>query len=300
MSWLSSLTGIHISPQHGFSVEPAKLLTDAMAATGNPAAIAGMIGNGIHAVSPNSGLGKIGNTVGTFAPMAAGMTGGLSGLSSLPGMSTATSALSKIPGASSIGSLGSKALGVLGLGGGAASGAAGGGGWDDPTGGVLEGAGVGSAAGTAASGSAGGLLGWLERNPALASAGASLIGNTVSGIGQGQIAGANMKEQQREFNQNYGLNANSQALQTNRAAQASPLRDQAQYLLQARLGLTPQAFQPHDLFNPSTSQATPQMGGVNLGQYAQKAGQYRPGMGGQSPALQQSILQKLGYGGGVG
>lgn len=96
----------------GVKVDPGRLLTTAMAATGNPAAIAALAGNWMSAAAPGSGIGRLGNTVGKVGGLAAGLTGGGAALAGKIG-----GALRAIPGAggaaSGLGSLAGKIGGVI-------------------------------------------------------------------------------------------------------------------------------------------------------------------------------------------
>lgn len=128
--------GVTANLHSGVKIDPARILTDVMAAGGNPAAIAGVFGNAVNTVSPNSTLGHMGGTVGKYAPLVAGATGGMSSLSKIPGvgqvLGKAGSLVSKIPG----GSRAMSALGALGAHGGPGAPSADVGGYDDGYGGV--------------------------------------------------------------------------------------------------------------------------------------------------------------------
>lgn len=131
--------GVTANLHNGVHIDPARIMTDLMAATGNPAAIAGVMGNAVNTVSPNSTLGHLGGTVGKYAPMVAGATGGMSGLTKIPGvgqvLGKAGSLVAKIPGGSrAMSALGT--LGTLGAHGGPGAPSADVGGYDDGYGGV--------------------------------------------------------------------------------------------------------------------------------------------------------------------
>lgn len=139
-----------------------------------------------------------------------------------------------------------------------------------------------------------------------------LAGAAIQGLGAGiggrqqQIAQRNqLAEDRRQFNvgnaRDYELGQRSvaqgegaQAAQIAQQMRTAPLRDQAQFALMGRLGVSPQAFRPTDMFNPSSM--PPQQGGVNLDALAARQQTYRPGMGGQlDTSMEQAILNTLGF-----
>lgn len=105
------------------------------------------------------------------------------------------------------------------------------------------------------------------------------------------IAEMQQREQQRQYNIEQMQNVTRQLEQL-------PMRDQITYLVQQRLGLPPSAFVARDIYNPSTSARVPQMGGVDMEAYRQRAAAYQPGMGGLDPVYEayQTMGADLGYG----
>lgn len=105
------------------------------------------------------------------------------------------------------------------------------------------------------------------------------------------IAELQAREAQRQYNI-------SQAQGVTRQLEQLPMRDQINYLVSQRLGMAPSEFRPRDLYNPSTSARTPELGGLDLAQYRQRAGAYQPGMGGLDPVYEmyQTMGADLGYG----
>jgi hypothetical protein len=76
-----------------------------------------------------------------------------------------------------------------------------------------------------------------------------------------------------------------------------PLADRAAFLLAQRLTpgvMSTQSFQPHDIFNPGASAATPQYNMQNQGALATANAGYQPGQGGFSPDVIQQALANLG------
>ncbi len=79
-----------------------------------------------------------------------------------------------------------------------------------------------------------------------------------------------------------------------------PIRDQALFGIQKRLGFAPREAKPFDMFNPA-GPATPQdaqKGGIDQDAYAKELGTYTPGAGGTDPELLARILAKTGFGPG--
>ena len=105
------------------------------------------------------------------------------------------------------------------------------------------------------------------------------------------IAEMQERERQRQFNVEQAQNVTKQLEQL-------PVRDQISYLVSQRLGMAPGQFTPRDIYNPSTSAATPQLGGLDLAQYQRAASAYQPGMGGLDPIYEmyQTMGADLGYG----
>lgn len=119
----------------------------------------------------------------------------------------------------------------------------------------------------------------------------ALQGAMGAGGARGQI-----KEQKREFNKNYGLRSGGTAYNLAQSLDTLPMRDRAAYLLQARMGFTPSAFHPTDMFNPSSQ--PPSQGGIDMNQFAKMAGQYQPGMGGlnRQGEIGNQFMHNLDYG----
>lgn len=76
-----------------------------------------------------------------------------------------------------------------------------------------------------------------------------------------------------------------------------PLADRAAFLISQRLQpgvMSGQNFQPHDIFNPGASAATPQYSGINQGALAEANKGYTSGAGGFDPHVIQQALANLG------
>lgn len=163
--------------------------------------------------------------------------------------------------------------------------------------------GAAGAAGAAAAGP----LGW-------ASLGASLLGGIGSGIVGGQQAAEAKKNREQQIALQRQLASQSregmrreamltegqQANVYGRQRETNPLRDRLLYTLMARMGQSPGAFKPRDVFNPTISAGRPELGGINLGALQQAQSQYTPGAGGVSNEMTDALLQNLGYSYGPG
>lgn len=125
---------------------------------------------------------------------------------------------------------------------------------------------------------------------------ATLGAGALQGIGQGLAGQAQAKASTNATNDNSKVSLGQSAMQTQRGLDSAPIRDRAMYLLQQRLGMTPQTFQPHDIYNQSTSAATPQYGGYNPQQMAQAQAAYTPGAGNVNTAVADQYMNKIGYG----
>lgn len=130
----------------------------------------------------------------------------------------------------------------------------------------------------------------------------SNAGQAAFGAGQSTdpAAAARAQAQQYEMQGRTAMqNEQNQALALLQRLQSAPLRDQAQYLLGARLGLTPQNFQGRNFWGTAAPNTQPSQGGVDLSAYQAAQNAYRPGMGGISDAastsLQQKMISNLGY-----
>jgi hypothetical protein len=288
--------GVTANLKNGVHIDPSKLLTDAMAFTGNPAAIAALAGNAAGAIAPRSTLGHIGDTVGKYAPIVAGMTGGLSGLSKLPGVSAIGSKLGEIPGVSSVGS---RVSSLLGLGGG--------GGVPDlnPADaakmiGITPSVAGAGAAGAEAAGGGGilssitGMLGLGDMSTAdkiaLAKLGVSTAGGIAGGIQSANDKAKALAEQQREYNIPSGAAAS-------RALTNIPLRNMgAAGLAGYAAAGPPAAFKPHDIFNAGGEGAS-QPGGYNPASVAAGRAAFKPNP--DEEETYRRILAMTGFGGGV-
>lgn len=122
------------------------------------------------------------------------------------------------------------------------------------------------------------------------------IGAGIQGIGAGITGQAQANQQKKQASQDWRLQSGQEASQLQHQQDTAPIRDQAMYLLQQRLGMTPQTFQPHDLYNQGTSAATPQYGGYNPQQLQQAQQSYTPGAGGVNTAVNQQAIGGLAYG----
>lgn len=94
-----------------------------------------------------------------------------------------------------------------------------------------------------------------------------------------------------------------------RRIEQAPARDKALYMLNQRLGMTPQAFQPRDMANPaSAGTANPQGGGIDSASLQASMGRYRApnfmndqaGSGGVDPRLYHQMMARLGLSGAYG
>lgn len=122
------------------------------------------------------------------------------------------------------------------------------------------------------------------------------IGAGIQGLGAGITGQAQANQQKKQASQDWRLQSGAEASQLQHQQDTAPIRDQAMYLLQQRLGMTPQTFQPHDMYNQSTSAATPQYGGYNPQQLQQAQAAYQPGMGNVNTGVNQQAIAGIGYG----
>lgn len=121
------------------------------------------------------------------------------------------------------------------------------------------------------------------------------IGSIFQGLGSGITGQAQAKTQKQQIEDQWKLQSGQEASQLQHQQDTAPIRDQAMYMIQQRLGMTPQTFKPHDLYNQSTSSATPQYGGYNPQQLQQAAANYQPGMGGVNTGVNQQAIGGMGY-----
>jgi hypothetical protein len=138
------------------------------------------------------------------------------------------------------------------------------------------------------SGSGGGWQDFLK-NPGLLEAGAGLAGSVISGAAQGAMADKDRAWEKDKF----GV---EQAPGLQRDIESAPIRDKAMYLLTQRMGMQPESFTPHDIFNPSYGSGPAKLGGYDDALLSQQNAAYTPGAGGVTTDLQKELLKKLGYG----
>jgi hypothetical protein len=133
--------------------------------------------------------------------------------------------------------------------------------------------------------------GWrdLLKSPGVLEAGAGLAGSMISGAAQGAMADKDRAWEKDKF----GV---EQAPGLQRDIESAPIRDKAMYLLSQRMGMQPQSFVPHDIFNPSYGSGPAQLGGYDQDALNQQNAAYKPGAGGVTTDLQKALLKKLGYG----
>lgn len=281
MSWLSQATGIHISPK-GASLSKPDPLHALGTALSNPLV--------------QGGLGLI--TGGASIPMLAGAAGGLL----KPGGNIGQAAMGGLQGGAlgKVGNSGAvaKVLGLGGLGGGTGGVAGAAGGIVDAAKGMIPGLGGGA-------GGAGGAMSDFQKWQLLLGGAGAAAGAGADFYNQDQqraLEKQKMAEQQREFDENNKLQQSQLAQQGTQYNQsnatglaksldASPLRDHAQYLLGARLGMSPQSFSPQTLTQGG------QQGGIDMNAMGQANQAYTPGAGGTQTSQDtlRKILAQMGY-----
>lgn len=143
-----------------------------------------------------------------------------------------------------------------------------------------------------------GPIGDMFKRPGALEATGNVVGGYLEGQAAGKIADADRKWDREKFGRTQGLDEGAAAVGLGRELSMAPMKDQAMFMLQQRMGLSPGAFKPRDMFNESTSAETPQLGGVDLEEWKRKNAGYTPGRGGYNTDIQKLLLQKLGYGGG--
>lgn len=165
---------------------------------------------------------------------------------------------------------------------------------------VAGGAGAAGAAG-AATGLGGAATGggmnftdWLN----LGKTTADTIGTAISGTPTQQqidaalkMNAANLQSTQRSQQDAEG----QQAMGVQSYLNSAPLRDRILYLLQSRLGQSPGAFKPQDMFNPGPNTTNPSLGGIDPTAMAAANAAYQPGMGGANTGVAQTYEGILGY-----
>jgi hypothetical protein len=138
---------------------------------------------------------------------------------------------------------------------------------------------------------------------------ASALGGLFGGLGQGSTAKGDRESNERIANARIALDrmlgfgalnlGKGQFANQLRTQQESlPVRDQALFNIQKRLGHAPREAKPYDMFN-SAGPATPQdaqKGGIDQDAYAREMATYTPGAGGTDPELLARILAKTGFG----
>lgn len=134
---------------------------------------------------------------------------------------------------------------------------------------------------------------------------APLIGAAAIGAGSdiiGSILGASSSKAPSKYMENLeqmlgqrGLDIQSASVanQLVQQLQNMPEKDRALYMLNARLGQSPDRFQPSGVFQQAG--ATPSQGGIDFNAMKQAASNYTPGAGGTRPDLQALMLNRLGY-----
>lgn len=151
---------------------------------------------------------------------------------------------------------------------------------------------------------------------------AFLAGKGLDALG-GLVSGDKNKkdraEQAREFNLAQQYREEQGRTQTQfdqvsnigdlqRRIEQAPARDKALFMLNQRLGMTPDAFRPRDMMNPGISPQTPDLGGIDprMQQQAMQ-GYHAPdfngggaGSGGVDPRVYHQLMARLGMGGPYG
>jgi len=126
----------------------------------------------------------------------------------------------------------------------------------------------------------------------------NFLSGLFQGYMQGKVSAEQLKaamaalQQQGALSQE-GLGQQGIGLSNSLARQSAmlPMRDQAAYMLQQRLGMTPRTF------SPSTMGGSGSPGGIDLNQLSQAAAAYKPGMGGQMgmQGYLDTYQKQLGY-----
>lgn len=143
-----------------------------------------------------------------------------------------------------------------------------------------------------------GPVGDLFKRPGALEATGNVVGGYLEGQAAGKIADEDRKWDREKFGRTQQAEEGAMAVGLGRDLSTAPMRDQAMFMLQQRMGLSPGAFKPRDMFNESTSAATPELGGIDLEELKRRNAGYTPGKGGYNTDIQRLLLQKLGYGGG--
>lgn len=107
-------------------------------------------------------------------------------------------------------------------------------------------------------------------------------------LGMGQLALGRRGQGQSEL---------GQANEIGRQLDAAPIRDRVQYQIMQRLGQTPQAFNPKNMFDASQgNDFQGSTGGIDFEKLAADNAKYQPGAGGVNTDRLEFMLKRLGYG----
>lgn len=118
--------------------------------------------------------------------------------------------------------------------------------------------------------------------------------SVVGGILQGKSEAAQRVMEQKQFERKQGFDENKTALDAERARSGAPLRDQATYLLQQRMGVPNRPFVPHDIYNESYGSGAPQMGGQDPEELRRRAAAYKAGAGGVNTSMYDAFIKRFG------
>lgn len=140
--------------------------------------------------------------------------------------------------------------------------------------------------------------GWgdILKSPGVAEGLLGLGGNIISGAAQGAMADKDRAWDKEKFNRGQVIPEGDAAMGAERSIESAPMRDKAMYLLTQRMGMQPQNFQPHDIFNPSYGSGPANLGGYDQNELNRQNSAYTAGAGGVKTDIQKALLQKLGYG----
>lgn len=95
-----------------------------------------------------------------------------------------------------------------------------------------------------------------------------------------------------QFNSSDAFNKGKQAIVAQGSLDQAPLRDQAQYMLKARMGAAPAAFNPRDITKGTGAFAAGASGGPDLGAVQRAAASYTPGAGGVNTDVLKEQIDK--------
>jgi hypothetical protein len=131
---------------------------------------------------------------------------------------------------------------------------------------------------------------------ALLLGGANFLGGLFGGAAQGKMAKQELALKAELGRRQLGQNETQMAPGITHSLENSGLRDKTLAMLSNRAGMTPQAFRPTDILNPSSNPSmTPQMGGIDFSQLGQMNSGYKPGDGGVNPDMYRAMLARLGF-----